>query len=516
MLLKFEVLLEATPAGLAGYAQRGIMEEKQIAAFLKKTTLLKQMLIADGAKTTKHHKNQEGYADYGKALQIYNDIKWTTKNMPKDPVLQRLALACALEHAVPVKQTNPAEQTDAPPFVDPVKRYLHFEKAFLDGELHSNFKDLTTWDLRQVVNGDETEEALAWGREMLRNYRPDHLLTDDLRWRYVGSVRTEISYGSQYNKYDEPRLHKYQNILKNGGVCGRRAFFGRFILRAFGIPTVARPQSGHAALARWTPDGWGVCLGGGWGAGSTSTPYRKDLNLLESTQARVDKLAYEKVKRAQWIADALAETRMLGLYGHEEPEFGLWTSISLYTQSAILEELRAKTLEAIGTEIAEADIPAEDEASGEIKFTEEDKKIVIAKDGTITIPAAACCTPTTNTKKILFMESVLGGKQLHYGRHGEYESFEYVFEVPKAGNYELTARVVTPSWKQNLLFSLNEGTSVNIDLPYTVGMWETTKPVKITLKQGENRLRFFRVERKLEDSRDKGISIRNFTLKPTK
>ena len=59
-----------------------------------------------------------------------------------------------------------------------------------------------------------------------------------------------------------PSLQFFQNILMNGGVCGRRAFFGRFILRAFGIPTTARPQPGHAALVHWTPDGWVICLGG--------------------------------------------------------------------------------------------------------------------------------------------------------------------------------------------------------------------------------------------------------------
>jgi len=68
-------------------------------------------------------------------MRIYADIKRAGKNMHKDPVLQRLALACAMVHAVPVQQSNPEEQTNAPPLVNPVKRYLHFEKAFLDGEL---------------------------------------------------------------------------------------------------------------------------------------------------------------------------------------------------------------------------------------------------------------------------------------------------------------------------------------------------------------------------------------------
>ena len=38
-----------------------------------------------------------------------------------------------------------------------------------------------------VVNCDEPDEILAWGREMLRNYRPDHIYNPDYGWRYVGS-----------------------------------------------------------------------------------------------------------------------------------------------------------------------------------------------------------------------------------------------------------------------------------------------------------------------------------------
>ena len=69
------------------------------------------------------------------------------------------ALAISLEHAVPVVQTNPAEDTNAPETVDPVKRYHHYKKAYLDGELDPTFKNLSTWDLRMVVNGDEPDET---------------------------------------------------------------------------------------------------------------------------------------------------------------------------------------------------------------------------------------------------------------------------------------------------------------------------------------------------------------------
>ena len=122
-----------------------------------------------------------------------------------------------------------------------MNRYLHYEKAYLDGELDPTFKNLSVWSLRMVVNGDEPDETLSWGRRMLRNFRPDHIYESNFGWRHAGVVSSSVKYGSGDAKYDRPELQKYQNILMNGGICGRRAFFGRFILRSFGVPTTARP-----------------------------------------------------------------------------------------------------------------------------------------------------------------------------------------------------------------------------------------------------------------------------------
>lgn len=71
-------------------------------------------------------------------------------------------------------------------------------------------------------------------------------------------VCSDIPHDSEDNQFDEPDLQFFQNILENGGVCSRRAFIGRFPVRARGVPTIARPQPGHASLACWTPDGWVV------------------------------------------------------------------------------------------------------------------------------------------------------------------------------------------------------------------------------------------------------------------
>jgi hypothetical protein len=297
-------LKEATPAKLAAFAARGNSQRELVEELLGDRELLVEMAVADGPNG----------ADYGRAMEIYRDLQRASAKA-REGYLRRLALAIALEHATPIALRNAEAAQDAPKHVDPVRRYLHYEAASIEGELDPAFQSFSVWEYRFVVYGEEPDEILAWGREMLRNYRPDQVTHPDQRWRYVDSVRTDIRYGSEDNVHDEPELQFFQNILKNGGVCGRRAFYGRFLLRAFGIPTTARPQTGHAALVRWTPDGWVPCLGAGWGQGWTHTRYGKDLDFLATTQARACGAAFLQVKRAQWIGDVLGEPRVLGFLG---------------------------------------------------------------------------------------------------------------------------------------------------------------------------------------------------------
>ncbi|MEI7945932.1 MAG: hypothetical protein WCJ02_04520, partial [bacterium] len=252
-LVPCAVLAGATPHGLAEFAQQGKEQEALVEKLLADTPLMKQMLEAGGAK----------FGKYGQAMQIYTAIQKASPKT-KEGVLQRLALATSLEFAMPVPQSNPQSETTAPATIDPVKRYLHYEKAYLDGELDAAFKNFAVWEYRLVVACDAPDHILAWGREMLRNYRPDHIYNPDYGWRYSATVRTEVPYGSQNVKDDLPSLQQYQNIIKDGGVCGRRAFFGRFILRSFGIPTWGVTQHAHAALSHWTPKGWVVNLGAGF------------------------------------------------------------------------------------------------------------------------------------------------------------------------------------------------------------------------------------------------------------
>lgn len=410
-LATFVVLHEATPAGLAEFAGQGEEQSMLVNSLLNEPELMKAMLVADGAKAPQQGRGF-GPAQYGQAAKILSDIHKTSKKASSG-VLRRLALAISLEHAAPIQQRNPVALTNAPEFVDPVKRYLHYEKALEAGELDPAFDKLTTWDLRMVVDGEEPNETLTWGREMLRNYRPNHIYNENYGWRYVGLVTSDVKYGSGDVKYDRPELQFYQNILMNGGVCGRRAFIGRFILRAFGIPTTARPSRGHAALAHWTPKGWVVNLGGGWGGGWTKGRYNKDRNFLATTQARVNPEEFLKVKRAQWFGDVLGEKR---IYGEDQGESGVWNTLALSTQAKIIKESKAETLDALGEELGEADKPTVAEKIMASEVTEDDKKIVANLDGSVLIPAAAYSMPKGNTRDVSAMKSFGGGLQVFLPR----------------------------------------------------------------------------------------------------
>jgi hypothetical protein len=516
-LAQATVLTEATPYWLAVYAQQGREQEQRVEKLLANTPLLIDMLVADGAM----------WGKYPQAVEIYEAIQ-KAHPKSKEGLFQRLALAIALEHAVPIVEGRPAAEGDEIHYIDPVARYASYEKAWLDKELDPGFETLCAWSLRMVVDGDEPDEIRAWGREMLHSYRPDLITWADPAWRYVKAVETEINYTSKYQGlgYDRPDLQQYQNILAVGGICGRRAFFGRFILRSFGIPTTARSQPGHAALVRWTPKGWVCCLGGGWGSSNRTVfnRYPTDLDFLASTQARLKQQDFLKIKRALWIATSLGQDtefgyrnnirmRDLGKYVKQSvaevpmPEF--WQSAAMVVQNSIIDRLGVNALDAVGEDIGEANEAALRDKIATVDIPDSERKVTTDAKGVITIPAAATTTPTNSTDVIRFMPSNLGGIQLHYTRFGGADTFAYTIDAPKAGKYALTSRLATAASKQHLFLVVNGSKEIDILLPYTIGLWGELEPVEIELKQGRNTLSFHRGHYYM-----RGITIRDFTLTP--
>jgi chemotaxis protein histidine kinase CheA len=486
-LAKAFILTAATPDALADFAEQSSEKAAAVEQLLSDEALMMEMMMAGGAR----------YGQFGEAMEIFSTIQ-KLRPQAKEGVLRRLALATSLEHANPVKQNNSPNVKDQSAHIHPVKRYLHFEKAFLGGELDPAFKILTAWEMRFVVNSEDPDEILAWGREMLRTYRPDHIYNPDYGWRYVNSVRSEVPYGSQNVQYDISSNHQMQNIMLNGGVCGRRAFFGRFMLRSFGIPTWGVTQKAHAALSHWTPKGWVVNLGAGF---QHSWWDKDDVKLtgnqfLLETQARAHKDDYIRIVRTEMVS------RILGEKAYNErsnEQGGSWSNFAIQ-QSRVLASSTA-ALGPLGEELAEAN---EKEQKLQSETADKADLEIHEKDGVITVPSVA---HKSTSGKSAAMRSISGGMQIH--AFGGFKA-EYKINAPRSGDYLLTAKVATAQTGQKFLFTVNGEKPVEQPAPYTLGLWKTTEAIPVTLKSGSNTLHFEIAEG------GRGVTIKEFILTPAK
>ena len=107
---------------------------------------------------------------------------------------------------------------------------------------------------------------------------------------------------------------------------------------------------------------------------------------------------------------------------------------------------------------------------------------------------------------------------------GTESTFEYKVTVTQSGNYSLTAEVVTANEYQrlNVMVVVVNGiisddddddndiaTTTAIQMPFTLGEWQTSQPVMLLLESGENTLRFWR-----DKPPQYGLVIKEFTLVP--
>jgi len=514
-LAKCALLAHATPRRLAEFAQQSKDCEALMDRLLNDEALIRQIMAMDGA--------YEGM--YGQSMEIYAAIQKASKRA-HEGFFQRWALAVSLEN--PAKSgtieqgLTAAELGVSPEEADGnapkaartaadgmVEMYLNYEQAYLDGKMDPAFNTLSDFNYRFVFpDAGRTPADVTWMREMLRNYRPDHIVDSDYKWRYCRIVKTDIPYTSGVKRPVRPDLGLtgMQEYFLEGGVCGPRAFTGRLATSSFGIPTRRATQPGHAAMCHWTPDGWVTVFGAHWTFNHDGG--RCGLDFVLETQARDKPEEFMKVLRAQWLGDAFAEEKVnpmaYGIGGSP------WKALAFYKELAIVEDAKIAEVAGAGAELAESNVATEAEKIPSIEIPETERKITVAPSGAITIPAAACSSPTESSEKIRFMKTIDGkGVQVHYSLGGgRPELIRYIVEAPAAGKYELALRVVTVTLDRTLMLRLNRRTMVDVALPYTCGMWKDTKPVTIELNEGRNALEFTsRVP-------NKGVSIKYLTLTP--
>ena len=277
------------------------------------------------------------------------------------------------------------------------------------------------------------------------------------------------------------------------------------------MPAIERVEPGHSTVALWHPSGWQTVLGGGFGKsnrgfyskmGGGGGGYGADVNFVASAKAREEETAYLKVKRAQWIGTVMGEAWKPGLITFSGKTRGpaplkpgqvapstTWSDLALHEQRRINAQLDAAKPKSSATPaVAKKEQPA---ATG--------KASVDAK-GVITIPSAACSSPTESKRVlykgrqadlVVFLNNKAGKTVLHMSRYAKSgDTFEYTFDAPKAGKYQMVVDIATPKPNQKLFATANGGSPVEMALPYTIGLWGKTEPVEVELKAGSNVLKF--------------------------
>jgi len=500
-LMRIAILNHGSPIGLAEFAQQGADKEKLLNQLFADEALMRQILEAGGANG----------GEYGEMMEVYTAIlEASERARERGTIFQRLALGMAIH--MPWLNDRESGSVNGILFnansgIEQVPRYLHYEKAFLDGELDPAFKDFNTWECRYIANDPYSNEDLAWFRQMLRNYRPDHITMDDYKWRYIRMVKSDVPYTS--TKHDSSLGTPAQEHIALGGICGRRAALGRISTRAFGIPSRQSTQVRHGAMCHWTPDGWVICLGAWW-TEAFCGPWDGIDFLLDSQSREFDD--YQLVRRAQWIGDAFDEEDVSIKRGNSGRGGGFWNSIAYMKKHIIVDKAKVEALElAGGMKLGESDELLGDEVGEEIDIPEEFTQFTVADDGTITMPAVGCYSPRKPSDRILFLKSWDEGYQLHYSRLGQRpELFKYRVELPTAGEYELTADVVTVSPNHEMLVRVNREEPAHFPMPFSKGFWQTSNPIRLKLDEGRNIISI------TARTPNRGVSIKNWHLKPVK
>jgi hypothetical protein len=491
-LLHYCAMTSATPAKLAAWCAQGDEETNQLLGLFQDTDghgLLRRFFQSGCPR----------HAEYGRAVQLYRQLTDGTSTTatcdvveegpPKadsDAVLERLALAAALELCCELDDSAHSVEHHV---TDPIRRFGHYRDAYLAGELDPAFDGLSSWEMRMAINSDASESELQWGRDCLKNYRPDIVTMSDPQWRYCWIVRQDVA-------YKDPDWYKpersYDQILSGGGECGPRAWYGRFICKAFGIPTWGVRQPGHAAMSRWTSAGkWMICLGAGFQVSDWDGRCGSDFEL--ETKARIhmncDPAYLRRVIRLELIAQFCGESdKKLRSTGEPDGD-NLWFALSMLQRRLIsAEEKQYPILPSVDTWTQCS------EGGGK-----PERQVILHSDGSIFIPAASGAIDKLNESKVKLLPSFLGGKQLFLGKDGEID-YDVDLGDSAGSTFKISLMVCTVHRIQEplcLIVSTDDGevpdSVVQISLPYTVGMWQETEPVqadlsaksRITLKRQE-------------------------------
>ena len=392
-------------------------------------------------------------------------------------------------------------------FVDPVGRYMHYETAYLAGELDPAFEVLTAFEFRHTTDTPVHDDELTWMRETTSNYRPENIVRG-YATRYVENVHSDVAYGHKPG-CDKVGIcnHRKAQWPASSGECGPRAQFGRLSRQAFGVPTFGLTFPGHAAMSTWNPNGWQVLLGPAirFGHWSKHDKDRSGPDFLLEANARELRYTYQQVLRGEWVAKARGEGPTFGSEGgsakngHTSGNVGpkvvvadnLWNALMLYHKKLTTTNTSAITLNTHGAKwqparaIGPSSVPNKVTAAiANCNASSPPPTITTGANGTMTIPAAAFASAADGAK-VKVMKSFDGdGTQITYDGGGSVAAnttIRYDVTVKTPGMYYLTANHTTWHINQNLFVSVNGG--ADLAVPVYLLSHQSSVPTSIVASQ---------------------------------
>ena len=271
-------LTKAGVAEIGAFSKSSEANRKFLADFLGRADLM-DLYLEGGAPLGN---------DYVGSLGVLRTILEADSDARKGMHL-KLAIATSLAHA---KIRNCWGYSEP---IDPLKRYQHFKAAQKNNELVPMFDDLSVWEYAKVVDTAASDKDLTWARELVRTMRPEVLREA----RFIDMAR-EVQYGKANWG---PPPHNFATIINGGGACGPRAWFGRMINQAFGVPVWGVKQPGHAAVGFLGNTGWKVVLGAGWD--KSTWDKMRGPQFLEIVHAREYAVDFSQAEHLRWLAETL-------------------------------------------------------------------------------------------------------------------------------------------------------------------------------------------------------------------
>jgi len=517
ILVKGAIISQATPKKLADFASKGKQNKKLLKRLFGDTQLMKEML---------HHGGASKY-EYGEAIRIFVDCMEVDKPSKKksseekgrdydvddddsadddfeddewSKVHRKIALACALELASPIYEFDTSNT------VDPVARYKHFVDAHRAGELDSAFPYFSVWEMRQIVNCDAPNDQMSWCRKMVMNYVPHLTCLTDVNLRYVYLLHSDVR-NRKPTWTGSPRT--YPMVLSGGGNESVNSWFGRFMLKSFGLPSWGSKFRRKEGYTRWTPEGWVALNGADWDNCSWRGKTGKDFKTeVEARNKAPPEEYFKRLVTLQCLADIIdGDPNQIP---EEEKDVlhpqRMWRSMAIVSMELLFqtepEVVRTFRREFTGTGTALVVTNGEkylekfqeNANEAEIKYKKKEDKLVI--------PASRHGFVGGTT---VVIESFDGGKQVNFVADGDIE-YEVPDNVP-GKTYNLSFDVCTVSSKQVplMLKTGDDKEPIEVGIPYTRGEWQKTDGVPVDIQPGAI-LRFSRPKGSL------GLAVKNFVF----